>query len=191
MEHTNLRERLTKKLIEEAFLDLVNEGGMHAATVSSICKRAQINRSTFYRHFDNQYQLLEAMEERLMARIDGQELSGFLCNPSPENLRTCLSITEESFRAIQEDSAMYCILATKVHPGLFEKFFEGRRAFIFAALLNRFDEKEAQRITSFIVAGSSAIMKAWTCDESREPPKQVTELVIKMCQAAIAAKGAS
>lgn len=186
MTKENLRERLTKKLIEEAFLDLVNEGGMKKATVSAICGRAQINRSTFYRHFENQYQLLEVLEARLMARIDGREMSGFLCNPSPENLKTCLSITEDSFRAIQSDPSTYCILATKVHPGLFDKFFEGRRPLIHAALLKQFEEREAQRIASFIISGSSAIMKAWTCDETRESPEQVTKLVIRMCQAAIA-----
>lgn len=73
MGSTNLRERLTKKLIEEAFLDLLNEGGMKAATVSAICAKAEVNRSTFYRHFENQYQLLEAIEQRLMASIDDDD----------------------------------------------------------------------------------------------------------------------
>jgi len=55
----DLRVRRTRQLIQQAFLDLTVEKGFATLTVRDITKRAMINRSTFYRHYQDKYDLLE------------------------------------------------------------------------------------------------------------------------------------
>ena len=57
-EDTDLRIRRTHKFLQEAIIELINEKGFEAITVGDIAKRAMINRATFYRHYDDKYDLV-------------------------------------------------------------------------------------------------------------------------------------
>ncbi|MBV7273182.1 TetR/AcrR family transcriptional regulator [Clostridiaceae bacterium UIB06] len=50
----------THNLIQEAFLSLANEKSFEDITVKDISKRASVNRSTFYAHFEDKYNLLDS-----------------------------------------------------------------------------------------------------------------------------------
>ncbi len=58
-EAVDLRVRRTRKLIQEALIELTVEKGYAAVTVRDITERAMVNRSTFYRHFLDKVDLLE------------------------------------------------------------------------------------------------------------------------------------
>ena len=52
------RIKRTRKLLQQAMIDLTVERGFAAITVADITERAEMNRSTFYRHFLDKYDLL-------------------------------------------------------------------------------------------------------------------------------------
>lgn len=56
---TDLRIQRTQKAIVDAFYELLDEKSFGSITVIDICKRALINRGTFYTHFEDKYQLLD------------------------------------------------------------------------------------------------------------------------------------
>jgi AcrR family transcriptional regulator len=58
-ETEDLRVRRTRKLLQEALIELTVEKGFPAVTVRDITDRAMVNRSTFYRHYLDKYQLLD------------------------------------------------------------------------------------------------------------------------------------
>lgn len=60
------RVRYTKKVIKETFFTLLKDKPLSKITVSEICEQAQINRATFYKHYDNQFDLLEKLETELL-----------------------------------------------------------------------------------------------------------------------------
>ena len=53
----DLRTKRTEKAITDAFIKLVNQSSFKEVTVSMIAAEAMINRQTFYRHFEDKYQL--------------------------------------------------------------------------------------------------------------------------------------
>lgn len=55
----DLRVRRTRKMLQQAFIDLVLERGFEAITVNMLAERAMINRATFYRHYADKYELAE------------------------------------------------------------------------------------------------------------------------------------
>ncbi|WP_429970831.1 TetR/AcrR family transcriptional regulator [Fructilactobacillus sp. Tb1] len=59
----------TDKLIEDTLLSLMNEKPLAKISINQICNRAEINRSTFYRHFDDKYLVLEKIEAGLLAKF--------------------------------------------------------------------------------------------------------------------------
>ncbi|KRM11676.1 TetR/AcrR family transcriptional regulator [Paucilactobacillus suebicus] len=57
----DLRVRRTLKSIKQAFIDLVNEKGFEDVTVTQIADRAVINRLTFYKHYEDKYDLAQKL----------------------------------------------------------------------------------------------------------------------------------
>jgi AcrR family transcriptional regulator len=55
----DLRVRRTHIQLQRAFIELTVEKGFGAVTVSDITERAMVNRSTFYRHFLDKFDLLD------------------------------------------------------------------------------------------------------------------------------------
>ena len=46
------RVAISKRMLKEALLDLLKDKPIDAVTVSELCQMAQINRTTFYRHYE-------------------------------------------------------------------------------------------------------------------------------------------
>lgn len=61
MTHEQMDPRVlrTHKLLLEALIELSAERGFDAITVGDIARRATVNRATFYRHYQDKYDLLE------------------------------------------------------------------------------------------------------------------------------------
>lgn len=55
----DLRVRRTRKLIQQALIELTLEKGFSTLTVQDIADRAMVNRSTFYRYYLDKYDLLD------------------------------------------------------------------------------------------------------------------------------------
>lgn len=54
------RVKRTRKLLLDAFVELLAEKGFHALSVQDIAERATVNRATFYAHFEDKYALMES-----------------------------------------------------------------------------------------------------------------------------------
>lgn len=59
MKKTDARIINSKKYLKEALLSLLSEMKISEIKVVSLCKRAEINRATFYSHYNNVYELFD------------------------------------------------------------------------------------------------------------------------------------
>lgn len=65
------KKQLTKKLLKNAFIDLILENNdVHAITISEITDRADFNRGTFYIHYQDKINLLEELYQDAIEGID-------------------------------------------------------------------------------------------------------------------------
>jgi AcrR family transcriptional regulator len=55
------RIQRTRELLQQAFVDVLQEKGFAATSIHDITERANLNRGTFYLHFEDKYQLLDAV----------------------------------------------------------------------------------------------------------------------------------
>ena len=70
----NQRIMLTKKLLKEALIKMLQTTSLDKISISALCENAGINRSTFYKYYGSQYDLFEEMENDMLERIQ-EELS--------------------------------------------------------------------------------------------------------------------
>ncbi|WLD94369.1 TetR/AcrR family transcriptional regulator [Alkalihalobacillus sp. AL-G] len=66
---TDLRVKKTRKLINQAFIDLIQKKGFDSLTIQDIADEALINRATFYLHYEDKHDLLEKMSDGVIQEI--------------------------------------------------------------------------------------------------------------------------
>ncbi len=66
----DLRAKRTDKLLLEALIELTVQKGFAAVTVSDLTKYAGINRATFYRHYEDKFDLLNHYAETVYGLLD-------------------------------------------------------------------------------------------------------------------------
>ena len=63
------RVKRTRKLLQQALMDLLQEQKFTNITIQDIAERATINRATFYAHFPDKYALLDSMLRELFQKM--------------------------------------------------------------------------------------------------------------------------
>ena len=80
-EKTDLRIIKTNKILFDALLKLMKKKNFEKIKISDICEEALINRSTFYAHYEDKYELLVALFEEqkisLLEKLEDNENTNF------------------------------------------------------------------------------------------------------------------
>lgn len=70
---TDPRVKRTRKLLQQALIELLQEKNFSGISILDITERATVNRATFYAHFPDKYALLDVMlREQFQQMITGQ-----------------------------------------------------------------------------------------------------------------------
>lgn len=65
----NLRKRITDRMIRETMMELLKNEPLSQITVSKLCEKAEINRSTFYTYYSDINDLYQTMKEQFIEEV--------------------------------------------------------------------------------------------------------------------------
>jgi AcrR family transcriptional regulator len=83
------RVKRTRSLILRSFEDLLAEKNFETVSVQDVTDKAQINRATFYAHFQDKYALLDySISQMFKQEIEKRTLNA--CHYTPDNLRNLI-----------------------------------------------------------------------------------------------------
>ena len=68
----NRKIQMTKRCIRLALFECLKEKDINKITISSLCEKADINRSTFYKYYGSQYDVIKEMEQEVIQLINEQ-----------------------------------------------------------------------------------------------------------------------
>src|SRR5712691_7591147 len=68
---SNVRVKRTQKLLREALIALIEERGFEALTIGELTSRAMVSRASFYRNYQDKYNLVEQIFEEAMSALLG------------------------------------------------------------------------------------------------------------------------
>lgn len=72
----DLRVRRTYKFLWDALMTLMTERDFESITVTDICERAMVHRTTFYKHYEDKYVLLyHGIQDELNALFEAVDLA--------------------------------------------------------------------------------------------------------------------
>jgi AcrR family transcriptional regulator len=66
----NQRIRLTKKMLKSALIKLLESKPIEKVTVYELCAEAQINRTTFYKYYGSQHDLMADIQADFLAELE-------------------------------------------------------------------------------------------------------------------------
>ena len=97
----------SRKLIRQAFMELLKEKSFEKITVTDIVKRADINRSTFYAHYPDVLGLIEEIQTEVLdytqKMLEEMTFKNFMENPKP--------LLKEIVKMAEENNELYRLLS--------------------------------------------------------------------------------
>lgn len=104
----------TRKMLQDALIDLIGEKGYEAVSVRDITERAGLNRATFYLHYHDKPDMLQSLLDDTYTELIERALP-------PINQRPDIALTNVVmlFEHIAERAAFYRVLLGDDGPGAF------------------------------------------------------------------------
>ncbi|MBH9967319.1 TetR/AcrR family transcriptional regulator [[Bacillus] enclensis] len=153
------RKQYTRMVLKESLLKLLQEKSISNLTIKEICETADINRSTYYAHYSNQYELLESIEEEFI-----EDLVATLGRYNFSKEEEALQMTEKLFEFLADKNGICKILLSENTDMYFLKKGMGiTHEFIFKNWVtdSRIDQETYEYINMFMVSGSIHVIKNW------------------------------
>lgn len=164
---TDARTRYTKMVIHSAFLQLLKERPIEKVSVAEICRLAGINRATFYRNYENQYDLLSALENEMLEDI---KKSVYQYDGNIDKL------TETILEKFSEQKEMWTLLLSDhADLGFLLKIY----SFLEDHLTRNHSTKESELRYRFLLHGYSGVFDDWIKGGMKEPPRIIAGYLSK------------
>ena len=180
MNRQESKYQYTASLMDEALLLLLEQKDYDTITVKEVCKKAGVNRSTFYLHYESMNDLLEEMIGMINDRFKTSLASVPTDDPSKvvltseKYLRPYLGFIKENMRA-------YKVIHQKDHLFNSQKTFESFYRSIFSPALTHFGVKESEKkyVFAFYTQGTVAIIGKWLEDNCRDDIDMIIDLIMR------------
>ena len=163
MRKEDLRVIKTKISIKDSFIDLVKEKGYNKVSVTDIVKKANINRNTFYLHYEDKEDLIKTLISEATVKMDSFfQTVQFLKQTTFANiselqirwgLRSILKIIEE------EKVLFNTVLLDESLQGFLDQFFDSIKGNL--VVLLQVHNPEASLVFEYAMSGIFSIMRQW------------------------------
>lgn len=176
-EKLDRRKRYTRMVLKESLMTLLQKKQIFSITVKEICELADINRSTFYAHYDNPFDLLEQIEQELI-----DDLNSFLSSYNFSKEDEALKMTEKLIEYFATKQKECQILLSENSHSSFEQNIRdiAKQSIMHNQEQIGIDYETSQYISAFIIKGSIEVMKVWLQNDMDKSPKEIAKLIIHL-----------
>ena len=155
----------TAELMNQALLELLEKKDIELITVTEITKKAGVNRSTFYLHYENIYELLEETIENLNKKF----ISSFQTNlPLGIHSKKDAFLLTDGFlvpylRFCKEHQRLLRLVHQKPHLFKNNNAYQKMYDTIFYPAISQFIDQEKEKIyyLEFFIQGIVGIIHKW------------------------------
>lgn len=167
----NQRTRLSKMLLRNSLTQLLQNRSIRKISVREICEHAQINRTTFYKYYDSQYDLLGEIERDFIEEVE---------KCLPQKVGGELAHFTRMLMYFEENRALCRILMDNSPDTDFQERLMNLpriREVVDDTLAGQYRDEELEYIYRFIAIGGFGVIKGWLDKEQREPPEQLAHFI--------------
>ena len=176
----DIRVKRTKKLIKKGLTELSKTKCITKITVKELTDHIEINRGTFYLHYKDIYELIDAIENELY-----EEINARLSEVSPiELIKRPVDICERVCDHLREHTEIYAMLmgehgdaqfTHKIGELMNEKIYS-----IFKRIFPNMDDTRFDFAYSYGKFGLIGLMDCWCTKHPEWTSRQVAEMWLKL-----------
>ena len=158
---------------KDALISLLRKKDFEYITVKDVCEEAKVNRSTFYLHYDNTFELLEEVIERLNSSFSNHLNFNktYKTIVQSSNLDDLFLIKDEFLipylTFVKENKKIY--RAIKNQPSIFgaNKIYKDMFDSLFSPIMSRFglDSKWHNYMMDFYINGITSVIFDWLIND--------------------------
>jgi len=175
------RVAYTKRVLREALIKLMGNQHISEITITSICELADINRSTFYLHYRDQYDLLHQIVAEVLRDIRARIVV------NQEELDE-----EAAWRPVTSEMMIAILEYTKENHKLAQVLFSDNCDFSFPQLIlelvkeqvpfpeSPLDQRTIDIIMSHAINGGIDLVSRWVSEGMTEDPAVLADLILKL-----------
>jgi AcrR family transcriptional regulator len=174
----NTRAKNTRARIRDAAIDLLQNHSLQQLTVQAICEKSGINRSSFYVHYQDVYDMMEKMNKEHEAEVSNVFLQSGVSTDSfrsPSNLVILIeyiSLNRTFYKAYLNGFG-YSVIEygmSELYASLFKPMLQN---------LGVKDEMARQYHFTFFKCGLLAVIRQWLENGCAESPKTLADIIWK------------
>lgn len=169
------RVQYTKRVLTAALIDLMRENHISKISVKALCEAADVNRSTFYAHFRNQYDLLAHVEAEALG-----DLKARLLADNEPRTRNVVKILEYA----KENADVFLMLLDE-SDGSFQQQIMELAHLVDIQISDQDGVMEADNLEYmylFAVSGALGMLSHWLKKGTPQSPAEMSELLLRMIQ---------
>lgn len=179
----NQRTRLSKMLFKNALMDLLKEKGSVAKiSVRELCDRAELNRSTFYAHYQEPNDLLIEIETELLDATE-EHLEKIGAENDIGAHKYILSFLQY---IRQNDKPFRALLIDSTDPEFRSRFMQQSIIQFVDNLRIELPKELEQYIFSYILNGSTGIIIQWIRSDYAADENEIVNLLFSINHSALA-----
>ena len=176
----------TAKKMDKALISLLEEKTFEYITVSEICKRAEVNRSTFYLHYENTVDLLNETARFLLDdfmsyfNVDAKNITNKFKESSLDELNFISNEYLHPYLSyIKENKIVFLTVLLHSASFGFNEIFQRLYDNIFNPILERYNYPATDRkyAMMFYLNGITAIVTEWLKDGCEKTIQEVSQII--------------
>lgn len=157
------RVKRTRQAIKTSFLELAKDKPVDQITVKEVMGRADVNRATFYAHFSNISNLVDALEEDVAAAVIQSAERSVASSANPTE------VADAIFTAIISDTQIYDWLVSPNSTGRAKKLiceYARTHCVVNWTQDSKIDRDDADCLFDFLFEGCFGILNRWSVGSS-------------------------
>ncbi len=181
------RVRKTEAQLVKGLTKLMKTKSIKEITVKELADEVDINRSTFYLHYKDIYDMVEKIEnsltQNLLSTLD--ELSKNRVTKS-----TIAELLQDTYNIIYSNCDICSVLLSKngdisFHNKISKIIYDKIHTIIKNAMVDSSTENEVTIATHYFISGIVGIIEVWLQDITLGTPEYITDMSIRLIESGI------
>ncbi|EOO28523.1 hypothetical protein ICM_02466 [Bacillus cereus BAG1X2-3] len=179
----DLRVIKTQRAIKNTFIQLIEEVGFEKVNVRKLIERAEVNRSTFYLHYQDKYDLLNKIEDELLEGLKQIIMDTTLIKtvePNSTSDSRLEKMNKVAYYLFDNKKIIRLLTSDKGDPiflskigGIFESIWIDKKVVIIPNIPKRY--------AFAVLAGMlTNLIGEWIRSDFEETPEQFSQIVVYM-----------
>lgn len=173
------RVKYTKMVLKESFINLLEQKDISQISIKKICEDADINRATFYAHYNDIFDLMRKIEDEFLENINAHLEEYYEIN----NSERAIILAEKIFEYVKENARLCKLLLSE--RGNFD--FQKRVMMLVYDLIiseltydNRISKTDAEYVYSFTITGCVGAVQKWLEEDMKQSPRYMAEMIVNL-----------